>query len=281
MFDRIVIVDWSAAATPKRGKDSIWTYAHGDLAAINHPTRTATLGVLVELLRTPGCTLIGFDFPLGYPAGFAAQARLGDGEPWEATWRYLTDHVTDDERNRNNRWDVAAALNVRLGELRFWGVPPRRAGEHLTIRKPPLVDEFRVAESRLKKRGLHPFSTWHLLGAGSVGSQTLTGIPVVHRLRHHPDLQPRTRIWPFETGLTSNPSGHHPEAIVIAEVWPSALAHDPTLHPIKDACQVMTLARHYADLDATGALAPLFQPQLTADEARRVVGEEAWILGVT
>lgn len=281
MFDRIVIVDWSAAATPKRGKDSIWTYVHGDLVAINHPTRAATFGVLLDLLRPTGRILLGFDFPLGYPAGFAEQAKLGGGEPWKATWKYLADHITDDERNRNNRWDVAATLNARLGELRFWGVPSRRADAHLTVRKPPLVNEFRIVELRLKRRGLHPFSTWHLLGAGSVGSQTLTGIPVVHRLRHHPDISDRTRIWPFETGLTSNPATHHVDAIVIAEVWPSAIPHDSSLHHIKDACQVMTLARHYADLDATGDLAALFHPDLAPDEARRVVDEEAWILGVT
>ncbi|HSB86203.1 MAG TPA: hypothetical protein VLD86_07845 [Ilumatobacteraceae bacterium] len=281
MFDRIVIVDWSSAATPKRGKDSIWTYARGDSAAVNHSTRAAAFAALLDLLRSPGRTLIGLDFPLGYPAGFATAAKLDGRTPWAATWQYLTDLITDDDRNRNNRWVVAADLNQRLGELRFWGVPPRHAGNHLTIRKPLVLDEFRIVESRLKRHGKHPFSTWQLLGAGSVGSQTLTGIPVVQRLRQHPDIAERARVWPFETGLTKDPTIHHPDAIVIAEVWPSAIPHDPSLHHVKDACQVMTLARHYADLDAEDRLAALFEPDLAPGEAQQVVDEEAWILGVT
>ena len=280
MFDRIVIVDWSAAAAPKLGTDSIWSYSHGDQAAVNHRTRRASLTALVDLLRRPGRTLLGFDFPLGYPAGFAAAARLDGPTPWQATWHYLADHILDDDRNRNDRWSVAADLNQRLGERRFWGVPPRHASEHLTIRKPRIIDEYRVVESRLRESGLHPFSTWQLLGAGSVGSQTLTGVPVVHSLRHHPAFAERTRIWPFETGLIADPTTHHRDAIVIAEVWPSAIPHDRTLHIVKDACQVMTLARHYALLDAAGALAAHFQPKLDAATAMNVVSEEAWVLGV-
>ena len=160
-------------------------------------------------------------------------------------------------------------------------MPSRRASEHLSVRKPPIAQEFRIVESRLKQHGKHPFSTWHLLGTGSVGSQTLTGVPVVRRLRYHPDLAARTRIWPFETGLTNDPTRHHHDAIVIAEVWPSAIPHDPTLHHVKDACQVMTLANHYAQLDAGGDLAAHFRPALTPEQERCVVGEEAWILAVT
>lgn len=280
MFDRIVIVDWSAAATPKLRSDSIWTYCLGDDLAVNHRTRAASFAALVDLLRLPGTTLLGFDFPLGYPAGFAAAAGFVGPTPWQATWRFLTEHLVDDERNRNNRWAVAADLNRRLAERRFWGVPRRYAGDHLTVRKPPIVDEYRTVESRLRHCGLRPFSTWQLLGAGSVGSQTLTGIPVVHRLRHHPDLAARSRIWPFETGLTTDPTSHHRAAIVIAEVWPSAIPHDTGLHAIKDACQVMTLARYYAGLDATGDLAAHFHPHLDPATEAKVVGEEAWVLGV-
>jgi precorrin-8X/cobalt-precorrin-8 methylmutase len=280
VFDRIVIVDWSAAATPTMGRDSIWAYCDGDSAPRNHPTRAASFAALVDMLRSPGRTLLGFDFPLGYPAGFAAAAHLRGPNAWAATWHHLADHITDDDRNRNNRWAVAADLNARVGELRFWGVPPRHACEHLTIRKPVLADEFRIVEARLRLQGKRPFSTWQLLGSGSVGSQTLTGIPVVHRLRNHPELAARTRVWPLETGLTTDPTMHDPDAIVIAEVWPSAIPHDTGLHLVKDACQVMSLARHYAALDRTGALAECFAPRLDRAATDVIIGEEAWILGV-
>ena len=42
---------------------------------------------------------------------------------------------------------------------------------------------------------------WKLLGAGSVGGQALTGIPVVRALRDDPRWRDEARVWPFETGL--------------------------------------------------------------------------------
>lgn len=281
LFDRIVIVDWSAQAEPKSGADSIWTFTHGDVDAVNHRTRAAASIALIDLLRAPGPTLVGFDFPLGYPTGFSLDAQLEGPAPWAAAWEHLAASITDDDRNRNNRWAVAADLNSRLGELRFWGVPPSQASSHLTVRKPAGLDEFRTVERRLKQQHQHPASTWQLLGAGSVGSQALTGIPVVHRLRHHPDLRDRARVWPFETGLTVDPGVHHPQAVVIAEVWPSAIPFSHIDHAVKDAQQVIALARHYAELDENGHLAAMFRPDLDPATAAVVVDEEGWILGVT
>ncbi|MGB8861060.1 MAG: hypothetical protein WCC60_17510, partial [Ilumatobacteraceae bacterium] len=147
--------------------------------------------------------------------------------------------------------------------------------------KPPELPPDRVAEQRLRTHGLHPFSPWQLLGAGSVGSQTLTGIPVAHHIRHHSELSPRTRVWPFETGLTADPtrgSGSAADAIVIAEIWPSAIAFDHVDHVVKDARQVIALAHHLAGLDATGSLGPAFGLALDPATARRVIDEEGWVL---
>ena len=138
LFDVYCVVDWSANATPKRGADSIWIselVAGQPATAVNVPTRHGAEQHLAELAARHACrrVLIGVDFPLGYPAGFAAAAGLAgpaglDGSPaWLATWQYLAQAIDDDHRNRNNRWHVAADLNERLGGLRFWGCPPRRA----------------------------------------------------------------------------------------------------------------------------------------------------------
>ena len=43
------------------------------------------------------------------------------------------------------------------------------------------VGEFRITEERVKWSGVK--SQWQLYGAGSVGSQTLLGIPYVRKLR--------------------------------------------------------------------------------------------------
>jgi precorrin-8X/cobalt-precorrin-8 methylmutase len=277
VFDRIVIVDWSASNTPKGGADSIWVGCldhGGTAAAVNHRTRAAAFDALVELARAPGRVLLGFDFPLGYPAGFAAALGL-PGTPWAATWAFLTEQIVDDARNRNNRFEVAADVNRRLGRRQFWAAPPRRAGEHLTTTKPPRTDahlaEFRQAELRFHEVGKRPFSVWHLLGAGSVGSQALTGIPVVERLRRHPALHDRAQVWPFQTGLTL-PTG--PDAIVMAEIWPSMIRFKHVDHPVKDARQVIALAHWLADQPPT-----IFTP--AAANSPSVLTEEGWVLGLT
>ena len=283
MFDRIVIVDWSANASPKRGADSIWiceldTHT-GTEVTRNPPTRWAARDLVVAALRAPGRTLLGVDFPLGYPAGFASAVGLGS-PPWAAVWTHLGEVVVDDERNRNNRWDVAREWNRRLGAPHFWGAPPARADEWLTSTMPRTglaLSPYRACEARLRDRGLRPFTVWQLLGAGSVGSQAITGIPVLQHVRHHPDLAARTNVWPFETGLTRTPAAMV-DAIVIAEVWPSAIDFRQVDHPVKDAQQVIALARHLAAHDAADTLGALFAPAV--DDPGTVVREEGWVLGL-
>jgi precorrin-8X/cobalt-precorrin-8 methylmutase len=133
------------------------------------------------------------------------------------------------------------------------------------------LPRWRTAEQRLREGGRHPFSVWQLLGAGSVGSQALTGIPVVRRLRHHPLLSDRSAVWPFETGLGLD----HPADVVFAEVWPSSIPFDHVAHPVKDARQVVALAHHLARRQSVGDLRP---PVLTEDEEREVTAEEGWVL---
>jgi precorrin-8X/cobalt-precorrin-8 methylmutase len=118
-----------------------------------------------------------------------------------------------------------------------------------------------------------------LLGAGSVGGQALTGIPVVRALRDDPRWVDRVRIWPFETGLQAPEEG----AVVIAEVYPSLWAVSSADGEPKDAAQVRSVARFFADRDRTGKLAALFagDPFLTPEQRLRVETEEAWTLGVT
>lgn len=284
MFDRIVIVDWSASATPKRGADSIWICEldtrSGAEVTQNPPTRWQARDLVRATACQSGRTLIGVDFPLGYPTGFASAVGL-DGEPWSAVWTHLAATATDDHRNRNNRWDVARDWNRRLGTPHFWGAPAARADEWIPARMPRTgltLPQYRSSEARLRARGLRPFTVWQLLGAGSVGSQVITGIPMLEHLRRDPDLAARLQVWPFETGLTPSSSfGTH--AVVVAEVWPSAIDFRHIDHPVKDGQQVIALARHLAAHDAAGTLEPMFAP--TVDDPDAVVREEGWVLGLT
>src|SRR5260370_17225714 len=81
LFDHYVIVDWSAASQPKTGRDSIWICrlgAEGETIC-NPPTRHAAKGALADMLARANergeRIVLGFAFPFGYPAGFAARPR--------------------------------------------------------------------------------------------------------------------------------------------------------------------------------------------------------------
>jgi precorrin-8X/cobalt-precorrin-8 methylmutase len=287
MFDAFVMVDWSAAAVPRTGRDSIWICWHGKGGERleNPPTRYAAKAILADCLAAAldrgERVLLGFDFPFGYPAGFAARLGLA-GPPWRAIWDEIAGQLRDDEHNANNRFEVAEALNRRVsgGPFPFWGCPAGSPRAHLGSKHHRGHAGDGLAERRLVD--LHIPSAqpcWKLLGAGSVGGQALTGIPVVRALRDDPRWRDRARVWPFETGLRASEHG----AVVIAEVYPSLWAVSPSGGEPKDAAQVRSVARFFAATDGAGKLAALFagDPSLTPEHCRRVETEEAWTLGVT
>ena len=207
MFDTFIMVDWSAANVPRIGRDSIWL-CRRDIEGetlVNAPTRYAAKELIGQWLAAAGerRVLLGFDFPFGYPAGFAARLGLS-GPPWRAVWDEIAALIEDDKENRNNRFDVAEALNRRVsgGGFPFWGCPKAPARAHLAGKHHRRHDSDGLAERRLVD--LHIPSAqpcWKLLGAGSVGGQALTGIPVARALRDDPRWRDRTQVWPFETGL--------------------------------------------------------------------------------
>ena len=197
-------------------------------------------------------------------------------------WTMLSEQITDDERNRNNRFAVAARLNERLtgSPAPFWGCPPSAAGALLSTTKPrstaPL-GEFRATEAALRNRGHRPFSSWQLLGAGAVGSQSLVGIPVLERLRNH--LAGRLNCG--RTPPDSRPPPSTSGAIVVAEAWPSMLDVDDTDESNRDAAQVDTTAQWLAAADAAGELEAMFSPVISAEVANAAAAEEGWVLGVS
>ena len=290
MFDRFVAVDWSAASTPTTGKDSIWIAVLDDdgLRMTNPPTRSRAEAELIACTAGRGRerTLIGVDFSLGYPAGTAAGLGLAG---WEETAERLAHDVTDDDRNRNNRFDVAARWNQELtaASAPFWGCPPSAAGPWLGPTRPAegaAVPTWRRVEQVLRDQGRRPFSSWQLMGAGAVGSQSLVGIPTVVRLRRQ--LGARLAVWPFTTGVAVPETRRG--SVVVAEVWPSLWPVEVAVGEVRDAAQVRSTVQRLRRLDRSGQLEALFQPRLTCGPSRRgpdpwrdrVVDEEGWVLGV-
>jgi precorrin-8X/cobalt-precorrin-8 methylmutase len=289
LFDTYVMVDWSAAAVPRRGKHSIWLcrWRRGERRPLllNPETRLAARERLLDWLGAEiaagRSVLAGFDFPFGYPAGFAA--GLGDGSDWRSVWRLLAEAIEEKGDNANNRFAVAARLNERLSgsAAPFWGCPSGAENGFLRARHHRRHEAIGLAEKRLADAAARgPQPVWKLYGNGSAGSQALTGIPVVWWLRQR--IGDRAAIWPFETGLAP-PARREGGRVVFAEIYPSLVPPRPRPGEVKDSAQLRAIARHFAGLDDAGRLATLFaaDPRLRAEERRRVEREESWILGVT
>jgi precorrin-8X/cobalt-precorrin-8 methylmutase len=300
LFDAYLMVDWSASSRPRSGPDSVWigiATRVGEEVRLEPPCNPRTRADaaarlrdrLLELTAKALRALVGFDFPYGYPRGFAAALEPTAGvAPWRATWDLLRASIRDDERNANNRFEVAAELNARLGRAPgpFWGCPVSRRKGSLHSRSctfPYLtpagvaLERLRLAETCL--RGVQ--ETWKLYGNGSVGSQALTGIPRVAALRDDPALSRHSSVWPFETGLTDRPVPARGPFVLHAEIWPNVVPIDWSLHPVRDAAQVLALARQLARLDARGELGPLFRVTGRRDRGplSARLAEEGWILG--
>ena len=261
---------------PRVGPDSIWIAAlrkRADL--VNCATRAQAASLLSTLLRAyvrAGLrVLVGWDFPLGYPDGFArrigARGALG-------VWRILARVVRDGVDNRSNRFEAAAALNARARADLFWGCPAGTRG--LCATRPALaLPEFRLCELALRERGLRPHSPWKLFTSGSCGSQALTGLPRVLALREAAGLRAHSCVWPLETGFRLP---RRRPLVVHAEIWPTALGFDAKLHRIRDAAQVLSAVRWMQTEDAAGRLAARFGPPQGVNRA--VAQREGWVLGV-
>jgi hypothetical protein len=264
-FDRVIVVDWSGRATRSpvcESKDAIWigTCEHGSETQCYFRTRSEAAAWLTTTLSDGGRHLVGFDFPMGYPVGLARRLTGTDGALALHGW--LAGRIVDGPDNANNRFEVAADINRQLGGAGpFWGCPKSRPRPHLPSLKTVDYTALGLKEKRQVEHENPPAKpVWQLLGAGSVGSQALLGIPFVHRLAKDTGAA----IWPFD----------EPHDLTLAEVYPSLLARAVAASgdTIPDRSQVRLLSRALYSLSRSHRLAGLF---LTPTIAK----EEGWILG--
>ncbi|MEL7232213.1 MAG: hypothetical protein AAGJ85_06855 [Pseudomonadota bacterium] len=299
LFDAYIIVDWSASSKPKTGKDSIWVGIRArdarlkfQFTSVNPKTRlearTFIRDMSHKLIARGDKVLIGFDFALGYPAGTAAAAGLDTGSqaPWAAMHRHLTSKVKEKDDNSNARFALAAGLNYAMtkGAHPFWGVPKTQAVSTLAMKKGDFSSEGSLGEHREAERWIkanfkaNPKSVWQLMGAGSVGSQALLGIPTVQYLRIEIE---GAQIWPFETGFKPLIEDDLEQtSCVLTEIYPSTLKVTPKEGEILDQAQVRTLSEHLESLDSAGKLGASFGPPDSLDTGKiaQIEQEEGWIL---
>ena len=265
-FDTILIVDWSAAQGAQRAaRNAIWIglARNGAAAEAHHfPTRVAAERWLAEEFAAETAAgrrvLAGFDFPFGYPRGFA-KGVTGSDDPL-VLWDWLEARIDDDATGRNNRYAVAAEMNRMFpGQGPFWGKPnevdhpdiPYRGSERHGVDLP----EKRACDAEAGAAS----TCWQLAFPPTVGSQVLMGLPMLARLRRKGGVA----VWPFE---------HWGDApVVLAEIWPGLIekAVKAAGEGIRDAQQVRLLAEAFARLPAD-ELAAMMEVEAP---------EEGWILG--
>lgn len=274
-FDRVIVVDWSAAnlpTSPTNRSNAAWIGCHDAEGGIewHHRTRASAEAQIVTLIQTAReqglRVLVGFDFAMGFPAGFAA--RLTGEATARAVWKHLAGVIEDRADNRNNRFEVASRINACFtgGPGPFWSHPTGQSWPDLPYRRAGIdYSALGLAEERAAEIAVpRAKSPWMLFNPGSVGSQSLLGLPMIHRLSHMAGVA----VWPFDP----------PDApVVIAEVYPSLLAGEVAILAnaagmTADQAQVRLLSQALFRLSYKNALTPLL-------EAPSAAQEEGWILG--
>ncbi|MCF6430850.1 gephyrin-like molybdotransferase Glp [Leisingera sp. MMG026] len=274
-FDTVLTVDWSAAKRrPRRqSKDAIWLgVARGETAERQIYCRSRQeaevwISSFLDAERAAGRrVLAAFDFPFGYPRGFARRIT-GSDDPF-ALWAWLEERIEDSEDGTNNRFEIASEMNrLFTGPGPFWGKPDEKTWLDIPYRKAGIIYKD-VAERRNADLAAKAASScFQLFFNPTVGSQVLMGVPVLQRLRR----RHRAAVWPFEKVETAQ--------TVFAEIWPGLI--EPAVKAamavagrdeIRDRVQMRLLSQALSRLPA-GELAGMLAA--VPEEAQ----EEAWILG--
>lgn len=273
-FDTIVVADWSAAkrAPAKPSKDAIWLGVTRDGVSqepVYCRTRQEAEAWIAELIVQEVAAdrrlLVTFDFPFGYPAGFARHVT-GSDDPF-VLWDWFAERIEDAPDGTNNRFEVAQTLNAIFdGPGPFWGklhkdkwpgVPYRKEGIPFDV-----VGEKRACDKVAKASS----SCFQMAFPPTVGGQVMMGLPMLSRLRKLEGV----RVWPFEDWVEA--------PVVLAEIWPGLI--EPA---VKESLAALG-ADAIRDKEQVRLLATALSRLPTADLHRVMADvppqarEEAWIL---
>ena len=299
MFDRFIFVDWSASKGSNTGENSIWigSCSRNDMTtldAVNPSTRTEALSCLKEIIteNRKGKILIGFDFGFGYP--HEAYKPDGIGKDWKSLWQKFHRNFYEEDYKKGKerfRFTQAKEWNKEYG-LCFWGEPnTKKNTESIGLEKDKVkeamenIGEFRITDKRASWSGVK--SLWQLYGAGSVGSQSLLGIPYVEKLRNC--LEKKIKVWPFETQFGKNLKDFdvllcEVHFAAITRVGANVMDRTEKSSEVKDRIQVEEMCRFFAEEDKDGSLLQKFLTVdcacVSKDDRSIAQTKEGWILGV-
>lgn len=209
-FVNVVAIDWSGARLG--GQKRIWVaeVSGGRLARLENGRTIDQVGdYLIDSAEHDPQLIIGLDFAFSFPAWFLEQCGLRSAQE---LWAYAVAHGED--------WLDECAPP-------FWGRPGRK-------RPIPLGDEYRNAERLVfADYGFRPKSVFQVGGAGSVGTGSIRGMRLLHRL-HNAGFA----IWPCDA----------PGIPLVLEVYPRVFT-GPVVKSRSQA-RVAYLAEQLPALDA-------------------------------
>ncbi len=220
--------------------------------------------------------MCGFDFCYAFPSGLWS-ALTGAGESWTDMIRGLADGagnlpaISEKPESNARRWaelaNRAIAGRVEVSTGPFWGPGFAQSKDPSFPFSRSPFGQFRIVEK--KKPSFKPI--FKIGGQGSVGLQSLCGIPYLHHIRTTCSQQKVPLLcWPFD-GWDPKGSNH-----IIAEMYPALYNQGPKSHE-SDASAFVDWA---GKMDESGHLLEYFLPELSDDE-KATAAVEGWVLGIT
>ena len=209
----MIAVDWSGDA--RTARQHIWLAEASSPGTLDRleagRDRTEIADHLVALAEDD--VVVGFDFAFSFPTWFVASLGITSAPD---LWAHVAAY--------GEGWLAACAPP-------FWGHPGRS--------RPPLV----AAEPRLRRTdlavprtaGVAPKSIFQIGGAGAVGTGSIRGMPVLHRLH----TVRGAKIWPY-CGDGGRPT--------VVEIYPRLMTGP--VHKSNAIARAELLARRYPQLHA-------------------------------
>lgn len=208
---RILAVDWSGRRAGERRHLWLAEARDGRIVRLEDgKSRAELVAHVIDLAGEDPRLVVGFDFAFAFPAWFTRSLGCA---------------------NAPELWNLVAAEGDAWLERchpPFWG----RKGTHA----PQLVDgcsPWRATEREFSSiRGTAPKSAFQILGAGTVGTGSIRGMPFLSTLR-----SAGFAVWPFDDASL-------PLAL---EIYPRLLTRDVTKN--KASARELHLRTHAADED--------------------------------
>jgi hypothetical protein len=172
--DRIIAVDWSGDKSIGGQRKKIWVadWRDGEVTLTSGRTRDETAEYLISAARETPEMVVGLDFAFSYPAWFVREQGCQSAIEF---WALVAG-------GKGEEW--LSTPNAFCWGRKGIGCPEgHRAPDWLG---------FRQTDRELCIGGIQPKSPFQIGGAGAVGTGSLRGIPVLHRL-----WQEGFSVWPF------------------------------------------------------------------------------------